>query len=328
MATMGGAGVIGSVLAARFFSEPGGRHLLATGFALSAAAAAWTLGATTAKDYAAGALLVGLGTGLTTVTLAALLRRSVGDGRLGLVIGAGTGLAYGFCNLPGIFDADATMQTRLALLAVAVGWAGGRGLSPGFPAEAPVAGEYTRRETASWVVVLGALVCLDSAVFYCIQHTPELSEIVWTGKGRLVMIAAMHLGAAVLTGWMLDRGRLFRMAGLGALALLVAAWLITRGHEPLGWAGLLYVAGVSVYSTVLVYYPARSGRPGLAALIYAVAGWGGSAAGIGLVAEGRGVSAGLLLVAGSLVLLGLAVGNTARRRATQPCVSPPIASSS
>ena len=60
-----------------------------------------------------------------------------------------------------------------------------------------------------------------------------------------------------------------------------------NGNSPTFTTGaLLYTAGVSVYSTALVFYPAHGQRAGLAALVYAVAGWGGSALGIGL-AENR-----------------------------------------
>lgn len=66
----------------------------------------------------------------------------------------------------------------------------------------------------------------------------------------------------------------------------------------------------------LVFYPARSGRPGLAALVYAVAGWGGSGLGIGL-AEGREeLPAALIIVAGMVILFGLLWRNTLRSRET------------
>jgi hypothetical protein len=54
-----------------------------------------------------------------------------------------------------------------------------------------------------------------------------------------------------------------------------------------------------------VFYPARCGRPGLAAVVSAVAGWAGSGLGVGL-AEGRAeVPSWLLLVAAGLVAVAL-----------------------
>lgn len=316
MTTMGLAGVTGSVLAAVFFSESGGRRWFAAGFALCAVAAGWSLGAKNPAEFHAVALLTGFGAGLTTVTLAGMLRRSVGGRQLGLIIGLGTGLAYGFCNLPGVFDATAATQARLALLAAAAGWAGGSRLAPRFQTEASTEGDYSRTGLAAWVVIFAALVCLDSAAFYVIQHAPALREATWTGAGRLALNAGVHLGAAVLTGWALNRRGLGRTIWLGAGALVVACWLINERHQALAWAGVLYVTGISVYSTVLVYYPARSGRPGVAALVYTVAGWGGSALGIGLAAGRQEMPAGLAVVAGTIILLGLLGRNMGRPRVT------------
>lgn len=314
MGLMGLAGVTGSGLAAQLFSEQSCRHRLATGFGLCAAAAVWSLTAKSSGGFYAVAGLTGLGAGLTTVTLAGMLRRAVGDGHLGLIIGLGTGLAYGFCNLPGVFDASATAQSQMALLASAAGLAAGSRLTPRFQLEQPGGGEYSKKCTAAWVVIFAALVCLDSAAFYIIQHTAALKTITWSGAGQLALNAGVHLVAAGLAGWALDRRWLGRTVGLGAVSLLLACWLIYERHQALAWAGMLYVAGVSFYSTMLVYYPARSGRPRLAALVYAVAGWGGSGLGIAL-AEGRqDLPGGLLLVTGAVILLGL----IARRAVQHP----------
>lgn len=310
MAVMGLTGVTGSVLAARFFSDNKCRHWLAAGFGFCAVAAVGALGTKSPTGFCLVAALTGLGVGLATVTLAGMLRRSVGDESLGKIIGLGTGLAYGICNLPGIFDARPEAQAQWAVVAVAAGWAGGRRLTPQFRL-AQTGGEYSKPAIAAWVVVFAALVCLDSAAFYIIQHTSALKERMWAGTEQLLLNASAHLVVAVLAGWALDRGWLGRAVGLGAAALLLACGLLDQ-PAPAG-VGLLYIAGVSLYSTGLVYYPSRSGRPGLAALVYAVAGWGGSALGIAL-AEGRqDLPDRLLLVAGAVILLGLIV-----RRAVQP----------
>ncbi|SDR98236.1 hypothetical protein [Opitutus sp. GAS368] len=316
MAVMGLAGVAGSVLAARVFKEARGRSLLAAGLGVCAGGAAGSMAVQTMAGYYGAALLTGLGTGLVTVTLAAMLRPAVGDARLGLTIGLGTGLAYAFCNLPAVFEAGAATQALLALLAVGIGLTGGRMLVPRVATGAPVAGDYSKGGIAAWVVVFMALVALDSAAFYVIQHTPALKEALWTGSGRLVLNAGVHLGAAVLAGWALGQGWLGRTVLAGAASLLIAGLLI-NGETPVpAAAGWLYVAGVSAYSVALVYYPARSGRSGLAAWVYAVAGWGGSALGIGL-ADGRSqLPAGPVIGAGTLILLGLLLRNRFACRVT------------
>lgn len=318
MAVMGLAGVAGSGVAGLLFSEQRGRSLLTAGFGICALAAAATSGATGPAGFEVVAGLTGLGTGLTTVALAGILRRAVGGTRLGLIVGLGTGLAYGFCNLPGVFDASAPTQARLALLAVAAGWAGGRTLGPVFPPEPARDREYSGLGLVAWVVIFSALVGLDSTAFYFIQHTPALKTATWAGAGKLTLNAAVHLGAAVLAGRALDRGGLGRIAGLGAAALVLACGLINAQSPMPEWTGLLYVAGVSAYSVALVYYPVRSGRPGVAALVYALAGWGGSAVGIGLAVGARQMPAWLPVAASLLIGPGLALAHRARRERGKP----------
>lgn len=286
MGVMGFAGITGSVVA-WIWGRPAGRRQLMIGLAICAGAAAWAPAAKSAWAFYVVALLTGAGTGLVTVTLAGLLRRAVGDGRLGLMIGLGTGLAYAFCNLPVVFEAGATTQAHIALLAAAAGMLGGGALGPRVTAERRMARDYSRGGVASWVMIFLVLVCLDSAAFFIIQHTPALKETMWSGGGRLWLNAAVHLGAAVLAGWAFDRRWLGRTVALGAAALLLACLMISGLFPGAGAAGLFYVAGVSVYSAALVFYPASGGRMGLAVLVYAVAGWAGSGLGIAL-AEGRG----------------------------------------
>lgn len=311
MAVMGLAGIMGSV-AAWILGRPAGRRQLMAGLVICAGAAAWAPAAESARAFYAVALLTGLGTGLTTVTLAVMLRRAVGDGCLGLMVGLGTGLAYAFCNLPAAFEASATTQARIALLAVAAGMMGGGGLGPRVAAPPRLERDYSRVGVVSWVMIFLALVCLDSAAFFIIQHTPALKDMMWSGGSQLWLNAGVHLGVAALAGWAFDRRWLGRVVGLGAALLLLASLMIHGAYS--GAAGLFYVAGVSVYSTALVFYPASGGRTGLAALIFAVAGWAGSGLGIGL-AEGRNhLPAGLVVGAGVVLAIALWGRGLASRR--------------
>lgn len=304
MAVMGLAGITGSMVA-WMLGRPASRRQLMIGLVICAGAAAWAPAAGRAWAFYVVALLTGAGTGLVTVTLAGLLRRAVGDGRLGLLVGLGTGLAYAFCNLPAVFEAGPNTQAHIGLLAAAVGMLGGGALGPRVAAELRMERDYSRAGVASWTMIFLVLVCLDSAVFFIIQHTPALKEAMWPGGGRLWLNAGVHLGAAVLAGWAFDRRWLGRTVGLGAAALLLACLMISGLFSGAGAAGLFYVAGVSVYSTALVFYPAYGGRTGLAALVYAVAGWAGSGLGIGL-AEGRGhLSAAVPVSAAAVLAIGL-----------------------
>lgn len=279
---MGIAGIVGSLVAVRC---PAGirRRRLSTGFAACLVGAACSL---SGSGLGLAALLAGFGVGLVTVTLAEVLRAATGGWRLGQITGLGTGLAYAFCNLPGIFDALADNKAWIAMAAAFIGLKASQLLRPQFPPEAIQGGDYSVAGRAAWVTTFLALVCLDSALFYFIQQTPELKQILWTESGRQMLNAVVHLAIAVLAGWALDRGWIGRTVLASAATLLLSGVWIAGRYPGYPAGTLVYVASVSIYSTVLVYYPARSGRASVAALVYALAGWGGSAVGIGL-AEGR-----------------------------------------
>ena len=313
MVVMGLAGIAGSVLAAWVYEVRRSRRLLAAGFATCAVAVVSSFAAGTPAGFYVVAFLVGLGAGFTTVTLASILRRVLGGERLGLAIGLGTGAAYGLCNLPGVFTAGAAVQAGWALLAAGAGLTGTLGLAPGAPPPVPPGAGYARIGVTAWVAVLLALVFLDSAAFYIIQHTPALLADSWQGAGRLLANAAMHFVAAIAAGWLLDRGWVGGLTALGALLLLLACGLVASGHPIVAGTVLLYTAGVSIYSTVLVYYPAYGSRPWLAALVYAVAGWGGSALGIGLAQSRSALPPAIVVGAAAVIGAGLLVPRWCRR---------------
>lgn len=134
------------------------------------------------------------------------------------------------------------------------------------------------------------------------------------GGAQLLLNATAHIAAGVLAGAALDRGRLAGVVATATTLLLAAGGLIAAGRGVFG--APLYAASVSIYSAALVFYPARSGRPGRAALVYAVAGWGGSGLGI-MLAEGRHtLPIGLALFAAGVIGFGLFWRNTRARRAT------------
>jgi len=68
----------------------------------------------------------------------------------------------------------------------------------------------------------------------------------------------------------------------------------------------LYTTGVSLYSAALVYFPARGGRVWPVALLFAIAGWIGSAMGIGMAQDLNAVPLPFLIAAGVVVVGGLA----------------------
>jgi cytochrome c oxidase cbb3-type subunit 2 len=254
---------------------------------------------------------------MVTVGLASLLRREVG-GRLGRCIGIGTGLAYAFCNLPPVFGGAAHTQALLGIAAACAGLIAVQLFEQRGPRQLAGGYDYSPRGQAVWTVIFLALVCLDSAAFYIIQHTPALRLATWAGGPQLFLNAGVHLVAGVGAGFLLERRQLAAAVGGAAILLLAACMLLDQGPGRFSLEAGLYAAAVSVYSAALVFYPARSGRPGLAALVYAVAGWTGSAVGIGLAQELERVPAGLIVACAAAITTMFIVRHLGRRRRAGP----------
>lgn len=284
MAALGLGGVAGAVGAALAFGEGRARAQLTWAFRACALSGAIALAASNAVGIAVAALVCGTSLGALTVTLAAMLRGAIGHARLGLGIGAGTGVAYALCNVPWVFHASPVRQTLLAVAAMILASFLPRTFSAG-EAVAPDVSRRSRGDLAAWTVILLALVWLDSAAFYIVQHEPTLRAATWDASGTLWRNAGVHLVAALVAGMWVDRGYRPLVAGIAAAAL-AAAGLVLNGTWLAGWsANGLYTAGVSLYSVVLVEVAARTGRPSTAAVVFAVAGWVGSALGIGMAQD-------------------------------------------
>jgi cytochrome c oxidase cbb3-type subunit 2 len=86
-------------------------------------------------------------------------------------------------------------------------------------------------------------------------------------------------------------------------------------------AETFYTVGVSLYSVALLYVPARSGRVRTAALVFAVAGWIGSALGIGMAQDLARVPAAFVITAGLVVVGGLVWRQRLTRRAAATVVT-------
>ncbi len=304
MAVLGVGGVLGSVAAAWGFRADRVRAALAGGFVLAAFGAGVVWAARTAGVFVAGAALVGFGLGWLTVTLAAGLRAASG-GWLGRVCGLGTGLAYALCNVPAVFAASAEAQTVLAgVVALGGAWAARDWERPTKAGEAEARTNFRQEPLAGWLVILLALVWMDSAAFYVIQHTAVWKSAMWSGEARLWGNVGVHLGAAVLAGWALDRGWTARVAAVAGGCLLGACALLSAGKSA-SLAVALYTGGVSLYSTLLVWYPARTARARVAAVVFAVAGWGGSALGIGMAQDLAGIPVAFVAIAALAIAGGL-----------------------
>lgn len=251
-------------------------------------------------------LVMGCSLGTATVCLASLIGGNLEPKRGCLWVGLGTGLAYGFCNIPLIFTAPPALQASIsAALATAAALAGARlqdsqEMTPG-------------AKSIPWraILVFGALVWMDSAAFYVIQHAPELKNGTW-GPERLWRNAAVHFSTAILAGFWLSKGGWKSLCATAWALLALAGWWVNEASTR-EWAGWIYPAGVSLYSTALVAWPGllaeRLGSKGRstasrAAWLFGIAGWIGSANGIGMVESLQRVPGGFLMAAGVVVLVG------------------------
>ena len=284
---IGGVGM--SLLAprSRLWTCPSCR--LQTGLVGCAFTTVWSLLPLNVFTAAVVALTIGLSLGLLTVTLVAHLPLWIGIHRPLLKVGLGTGIGYFLCNFPLLFTASprwiALASTACCLVALIVA---NRSRVYYFP---PLPAEPAQRKSVPFALVLvwlTVLVWLDSAAFYIIQNSPWLKAGTWQGDLHLWRAGTLHLAAALVSAWLLARRGASLTLAL-ALAALGAACLLLLDPARVPIAAVLYPIGVSLYSVALVAYPSflmpaasHTERAQAAGYLYAVAGWAGSALGIGM----------------------------------------------
>jgi cbb3-type cytochrome c oxidase subunit II len=318
MAAMAAGGILSSLLAPRLKVGASPDFRLRLGLCVSAAGAFFTLLPLTILGAAGTAFLTGLGLGLLTVTLVTHLRRWTGNRNPLLAVGVGTGIGYFICNFPPLFTAAPETQAIVAGL-LCLSAAGVTFL----PSSAAIeTGDDPPRCTVPFPLVLGgftALIWLDSAAFFIIQNTPGLKAATWQGSWHLWANGSLHLAAALAAVILLRRRGLFPVLSAAFFAL-GAACLLLRNPDCAPLASVLYPIGVSIYSVALVAYPsliapvastAQRGR--MAGWLYAVAGWAGSAMGIGMGQHLGHVPMAFVAAAGAVVLLPLILLLAGRR---------------
>ncbi len=244
-----------------------------------------------------------------TVALATALRELISGRSIGLVVGFATGLAYGISNIPVLFDAAPWVRAVVpaALCILSLAWP---------PRDAGDDGETLERRPlpglARVLPMFLVLIWLDSAAFAIIQDAASLKALSWGSGAQQVLQGTVHLVAAVTAGWFLDRGYFLSVLLATWGLFLVAFSLLEHGGVAAAAGAPLYAAGISLYSVALVMYPSALGEGRLparwrAGFLFGVAGWVGSALGVGM-AQDLGhippaflaVSGGVLLVAGFL----------------------------
>jgi mono/diheme cytochrome c family protein len=319
MGAMGFGGLSGCLAAPFLVARCGAGRVMRLAFLGCAVLATVSIPVTGLGGGALVALLIGVFLGIQTVTLAGCLPSWVAkDGTGGIVIGLGTGLAYALCNVPAIFQAPWASQSALvagvAILAALLVPGDGRGGKPVL--------DSGRSDRRVWAVtlLLMALVWLDSAAFFIIQHTEEMKKATW-GSAHLWRNAGLHFAGAVVAGFVMDRGSLWRVLFVALALLSLASQMVNHG-ELMHGAGWLYPLGVSLYSVALVMFPgflsgAATQDEALrrAAGVFAVAGWIGSALGVGMAENLHRVPGWFVLaVGGAVVVLGIWLSGRSRRK--------------
>ena len=256
------------------------------------------------------ALVIGLSLGLLTVTLVANLPRWIGFHRPLIKIGLGTGIGYFLCNFPPLFTASPRSIAVCSGMCCVVGLI--VSLGSRLTHTAPATAERTGGNDVPLVLALvwfTALVWLDSAAFFIIQNSPVLKAGAWQGDAHLWRTGLLHLAAAFVSAWLLARRGLSITLGL-ALAALGAACYLLLDPARVPMAAILYPIGVSLYSVALVAYPSflmtagsQAVRVRSAGYLYALAGWVGSAMGIGMGQNLHRVPASFVALAAALFLV-------------------------
>jgi cytochrome c oxidase cbb3-type subunit 2 len=327
MAAMGVAGLAASLAAGWLLGRTQPLRLVRVALALTGMVALASPACHGVAALSMAAVATGACLGVLTVAVAASLRELVGPTRAGLAAGIGTGAAYFVSNLPPLFAASPGVRAAVPGALCVVATALVPRLRPGH--EGPGARAWTgalpgREGGVELARALGTflvLIALDSAAFSAVQSNPPLHAVTWGGPARQLVQGAAHLTGAIVAGRLLDVGRLAGVLwatwGLFALAFP----LLLYGGKLVAAAGPVYALGIAAYSTALVVYPSAGDRPvprWRAALIYGIAGWLGSALGIGATQGRATVPVGAALAAGlALAALWVITSRPARRVAVR-----------
>lgn len=313
MAAMAIGGILLSLLVPRISWIASASKRLQFAFCLAGIAAFLTIASLTVVAAIAVSFFIGAGLGLLTVTLVTNLRRWVGDHGALFKVGIGTGIGYFLCNVPSLFTASPQIQSATAGLLCLLGivFANFTVESSPDPASQSPTGEIRSAfHIPFWLVVasFAALIWLDSAAFFIIQNTTELKAGTWQGSAHLWANGLIHLGAALLSAFLL-RSRGLSVVLASAVGALGFACLLLLDPSRAITASVFYPIGVSLYSVTLVAYPAllssaksAAQRGRQAGWIYAIAGWIGSALGIGMGQNLGHVPPAFVAIASTVVL--------------------------
>ncbi|HMG86626.1 MAG TPA: cbb3-type cytochrome c oxidase subunit II [Terracidiphilus sp.] len=309
MASMAIGGIGLSLFSPRVRHFPSSARRLQCAFVAAAIAAFLTIAPLTLASAIAVSTLIGASLGLLTVTLVTHLRQWIGDRDALLKVGFGTGIGYFLCNVPSLFAATPQVQSATAGLLCFIGIVlADFILDPSSETQSKTPSASPAIPFPLVVASFATLIWLDSAAFFIIQNSTALKALIWQGSAHLWANALIHLCAAVFSAWLLSRRELPIVLAAAVGALAFACLLLLDPARALT-ASVFYPVGVSLYSVALVAYPsllspaatvAERGRQ--AGWIYAIAGWIGSALGIGMSQNLGHVPPAFVAVATAVVL--------------------------
>ena len=314
MAGMAVGGIVLSLLAPRFAQLPSPARRLQCAFASAATAAFLTLAPLNLASAVAVSTLIGVGLGLLTVTLVTHLRQWTGERHALVKVGLGTGIGYFLCNVPLLFTTTPKFQSATAGLLCLVGIVlANFSLEPRPESLKEKPSVSTAIPFPLVVASFTALIWFDSAAFFIIQNTASLKAGTWQGSAHLWSNGFIHLGAALFSAWLLLRRELPVVLASAVGALAFACLLLLDPARAIT-ASVFYPIGVSFYSVALVAYPSllssassTAQRARQAGWIYAIAGWIGSALGIGMGQNLGHVPPAFVAVASTVVLFPILV---------------------
>jgi cbb3-type cytochrome c oxidase subunit II len=316
MVFMGGAGFVTSLFLPRFLSPANNEKFLNSGLLICSLAAILSLFVKSILGFEIVAVLIGLGLAFSTVSLASDLKKYIGYQKLGFACGIGTGFAYFLCNLPLVFTATANIQCLLSAGFCLVGIfmlkivKKRNTFDTEFRNKSSVNINYSTKylRFAIYVLIFFALVWFDCGAFYVIQQAGELKSITWKTDFSLLLNSAVHLLFAVGAGIALDFGLIEIVLVLAHLFLSLGVVFLNQELQVTQLSGPFYCIGVSFYSTALVTFPTffektASIKYGLvAALLYGISGWIGSAMGIGMAQDLNRVPITFIIISGMIVV--------------------------
>lgn len=255
-------------------------------------------------------MMIGVGLGVLTVSIAVHISAvsCIALSR-GLMCGIGTGLAYFICNIPYLFLASPFYQ---AIVSSVLCFIGACIPSPVMTHDTPKIVQKPAIYTVSFFCFLAlctSLIWFDSAAFFVIQQAGELKSLTWFGEARLWSNASIHLFFAILSGYLIDKKGFKSVFLFSFLFLSLAVLCLQLIPQYQHFSGFLYCAGVSLYSTALICLPAvlNNGRRDSSAihagLLFGIAGWLGSAMGIGMAQDLQKIPYTFVIISGLIVFL-------------------------